>query len=79
MDEEALYQELTTDGRLRGAGLDVHKREGEGKVSPLAELPNVILTPHIGATTVDTQRQIGSRVIEILEAFVAEQYEAVAR
>jgi D-3-phosphoglycerate dehydrogenase len=78
VDEEALYKELTTDGRLRGAGLDVHKREGEGKVSPLAELPNVILTPHIGATTVDTQREIGRRVIEIVEAYIAEQYEAVA-
>jgi D-3-phosphoglycerate dehydrogenase len=71
VDEEALYQALT-EGRLRGAALDVHKAEGEGKVSPLASLPNVILTPHIGAMTFDSQREIGHRVIETIDAFVAE-------
>jgi D-3-phosphoglycerate dehydrogenase len=68
VDEEALYKALT-EGQLRGAGLDVHKREGEGKISPLAKLPNVVLTPHIGASTIDTQRQIGRRVIEIVDSF----------
>ena len=67
VDEAALYQALT-EGRLRGAALDVHRAEGEGKISPLAGLPNVILTPHIGASTFDTQREIGYRVIEAVEA-----------
>jgi phosphoglycerate dehydrogenase-like enzyme len=66
VDEAALYQELTTPGRLAGAGLDVHAAEGEGKISQLAELDNVVLTPHIGASTIDTQRQIGERVLEIV-------------
>ena len=35
----------------------------------LAELSNVILTPHIGATTVDTQREIGCRIFEIVDSF----------
>src|SRR5690606_40797367 len=43
VDEQALYRALT-EGRLAGAGLDVHENEGEGKISPLAELPNVVLT-----------------------------------
>lgn len=70
VDEEALYTALI-EGRLRGAALDVHKEEGEGKISPLAELSNVILTPHIGAMTFDSQREIGMRVIEIVDSFAA--------
>ena len=69
VNEAALYQQLLPGGRLRGAALDVHEHEGEGKVSPLAGLPNVLLTPHIGAMTVDTQREIGQRVLEITRSF----------
>lgn len=71
VDELALYKALT-EGHLRGAGMDVHKAEGEGKISPLAGLSNVILTPHIGAGTFDAQREIGERIVEIIETFVAE-------
>ncbi|MDQ4077227.1 MAG: hydroxyacid dehydrogenase [Chloroflexota bacterium] len=76
VDEEALREALVR-GHLRGAALDVHADEGEGMVSPLADLPNVILTPHIGSGTIDSQREIGERVIEIIQAFLAEQSEAV--
>jgi D-3-phosphoglycerate dehydrogenase len=69
VDEAALYRELVDGRRLRGAALDVHEQEGDGKISPLASLPNVLLTPHIGAATVDTQREIGWRVVEIIENF----------
>ena len=72
VDEEALLDALR-DGRLAGAGLDVHVHEGEGSVSPLAELPNVILTPHIGAATVDAQREIGRIVVDIVDRFSQEQ------
>jgi phosphoglycerate dehydrogenase-like enzyme len=71
VDEQALYKELIAGGRLRGAALDVHETEGEGKISPLAALPNVILTPHIGAMTVDAQRDIGRRAVAIIDSFVA--------
>ena len=64
VNEKDLLEELTKGDRLRGAALDVHENEGEGKVSPLASLPNVILTPHMGAQTVDSQREIGDRVLE---------------
>lgn len=63
VDENALYAALES-GRLAGAATDVHAREGDGAVSPLAELPNVVLTPHIGASTVDTQEQIGREILE---------------
>lgn len=72
VDEAALLEALR-DGRLAGAGLDVHVDEGEGRVSPLADLPNVILTPHIGAATVDAQREIGRIVVDIVDGFSREQ------
>lgn len=68
VDEKALYVELTQGGRVLGAALDVHEAEGEGVVSPLADLANVVLTPHIGAMAWDSQRLIGERVVEVLGA-----------
>jgi phosphoglycerate dehydrogenase-like enzyme len=72
VDEDALYDALV-EGRLAGAGLDVHCREGAGEISRLAALDNVVLTPHIGATTVDTQREIGERLLATLQAFAERQ------
>jgi len=69
VDEVALLDALQNGWGPAGAALDVHVQEGEGRISPLAALPNVVLTPHIGATTVDTMREIGARVIEIIEQF----------
>jgi phosphoglycerate dehydrogenase-like enzyme len=71
VDEAALCRELSDGGRLAGAALDVHEREGDGPPSPLARLPNVVLTPHIGATTVDSQREIGREVIRIVDSYAA--------
>jgi D-3-phosphoglycerate dehydrogenase / 2-oxoglutarate reductase len=71
VDEEALLNAMSNGGSVRGAALDVHKQEGEGRVSPLASLPNVILTPHVGAMTIDTQREIGCRIMETIQLFVA--------
>lgn len=70
VDEEALCHVLA-NGHLAGAALDVHEAEGEGKISPLAGLPNVILTPHIGAMTIDSQREIGCRVVELVDELEA--------
>lgn len=61
--DEAALRGLLVAGHLAGAALDVHAVEGDGNVSPLADLDNVILTPHVGAQTVDSQQQIG-RLIE---------------
>lgn len=68
VDEIALHDALINGENLRGAALDVHVTEGEGKISPLAEFDNVILTPHIGAMTIDSQREIGRRIVEIIES-----------
>jgi D-3-phosphoglycerate dehydrogenase / 2-oxoglutarate reductase len=69
VNEKDLLEVLEKGDRLRGVALDVHENEGEGKISPFASLPNVILTPHIGAQTIDSQREIGDRVLETVEQF----------
>lgn len=69
VDEDALYRHLTEGDTVAGAALDVHEHEGEGTVSRFAELSNVVLTPHIGAMAVDSQRLIGERVAELIRAF----------
>jgi phosphoglycerate dehydrogenase-like enzyme len=68
VDEAALLAALRAGERPAGAALDVHVNEGEGRVSPFAELSNAILTPHIGATTVDAQRQIGEEIVRLVDA-----------
>jgi phosphoglycerate dehydrogenase-like enzyme len=68
VDERALHAALAT-GHLCGAALDVHEREGDGAVSPLAGLENVVLTPHIGASTHDSQREIGEQICRVIESF----------
>lgn len=68
VDEQALLRALENN-ELAGAGLDVHEAEGDGEISPLAGLDNVILTPHIGAGTVDTQYQIGQKILQIVADF----------
>jgi D-3-phosphoglycerate dehydrogenase len=69
VDEQALHETLTQGRTLRGAALDVHEVEKDGAMSPLADLSNVILTPHIGAMVAETQLQIGRRILELVDAF----------
>lgn len=72
VDEPALYAALTGGDRLRAAALDVHENEGHGKISPLAHLPNVILTPHIGAGTIDTQLEIADRILTFMDGYFSQ-------
>ncbi len=69
VDEAALLDALTQGDTVAGAALDVHEIEGEGTRSRFAEMDNVVLTPHIGAMAVDSQRLIGERIVELVQAY----------
>jgi D-3-phosphoglycerate dehydrogenase len=66
--------ECITAGHIAGAALDVFPQEpdknGAGFSSPVQGLPNVILTPHIGGSTLEAQQNIGRFVAEALISFV---------
>jgi len=55
VDEDALREALHT-GRLGGAALDVYS--AGAPTGPLSAFPNVIFTPHLGATTEDALRRV---------------------
>jgi len=69
VDIDALAEAITSK-HLSGAAIDVFPVEPKGNqeefVSPLRGLDNVILTPHIGGSTVEAQENIGVEVAEKL-------------
>lgn len=73
VDIEALHQALES-GHVSGAALDVFPTEpksaNEPLASPLIGMNNVILTPHIGGSTQESQENIGREVAEKLLRFV---------
>ena len=60
IDEDALYAALKSK-RIAGAGLDVFVSEPPTG-SPLLELDNIVLTPHLGASTDEAQEKAGISV-----------------
>jgi D-3-phosphoglycerate dehydrogenase len=65
---EADLTEALKSGKIGYAGIDVfHNEPPEG--SPLLELDNVLLTPHLGAQTFENMDRIGEQVISIIGEF----------
>jgi D-3-phosphoglycerate dehydrogenase len=62
VDEEALGEALR-EGRLAGAAIDVWSREPPFE-SPLLDLPQVVPTPHLGASTIEAQTKVAVDVAE---------------
>nr|WP_206206122.1 hydroxyacid dehydrogenase [Thermococcus sp. JdF3] len=63
VDTDALVKALQ-EGWIAGAGLDVFEEEPLPADHPLTKLDNVVLTPHIGASTVEAQMRAGVQVAE---------------
>ena len=73
LDENALVAAMKS-GRLRGAALDVFENEPltASSAAKFAELPNLVLTPHIGGVTIESNQRVSQvtmdNVRRVLEA-----------
>ncbi|MDQ3624558.1 MAG: phosphoglycerate dehydrogenase, partial [Verrucomicrobiota bacterium] len=71
VDEAALFHALESK-QVAGAALDVYEEEPPPRDFPLKRLPNVILTPHLGASTAEAQESVGIEVAQQICAALLE-------
>lgn len=68
IDEVALIEALNS-GKVAAAGLDVYEDEPPAEDSALRSIKNLVLTPHLGASTVEAQENVGIDVAkQMIEA-----------
>jgi D-3-phosphoglycerate dehydrogenase / 2-oxoglutarate reductase len=58
VEEKALVEALGSGNHLLGAVVDAYEKEPLAADHPLRNIPNVLLTPHIGASTTEAQRNV---------------------
>jgi D-3-phosphoglycerate dehydrogenase len=68
VDETALVEALRS-GHVAGAAFDVYAKEPPG-ASPLFEFDNVVLTPHLGASTEEAQQAVSLKIAENVASFL---------
>jgi len=73
VDEQALYKALK-EGKIAGAAVDVYteepKSEGIEFKSKLVELDNVIFSPHLGASTLEAQRETSTEIARVIAKYL---------
>ena len=77
LDEAALFEALSTGG-IKGAALDVFENEPYGPVSSdrdLRTLPNVILVPHVGSSTVEACNRMAEQALRNIRLAELGQYD----
>ena len=68
-DEQALADALKA-GIIAGAGIDVFTAEPPPQDNPLLSAPNVVLTPHLGASTLEAQENVAVEAAQLLTDFL---------
>src|SRR5262249_16380301 len=71
VDEAALAQALQ-EGHVAGAALDVFEKEPLPVDSPLRGASNLVLTPHLGASTAEAQESVGIEIAQSIRAVLLE-------
>jgi D-3-phosphoglycerate dehydrogenase len=71
IDENALLKALQ-DGQVAAAALDVFETEPLPADSPLRGAPNLVLTPHLGASTAEAQETVGIEIAQSIRAALLE-------
>lgn len=71
IDEDALAKALQ-DRHVAGAALDVFETEPLPADSPLRNAPNLVLTPHLGASTAEAQESVGIEIAQSIRAALLE-------
>lgn len=71
IDEAALYEALKS-GQVAGAALDVYEVEPPPAEFALRDLPNVVFTPHLGASTAEAQESVGIEVAQQIRSALLE-------
>lgn len=69
IDERGLYDAITS-GQIAGAALDVFEQEPPPSDHPLLSLEQVIVTPHLGASTAEAQQAVAVTVAEQMRDYL---------
>ena len=73
IDEQALYMALK-ENKIAGAAIDVYndepKNEGDEFKSKLKELDNVVLSSHLGASTIEAQRETSTEIARVVSSYL---------